>query len=309
MVLAAQVIAGWAAIAQGKLTADMQVRLGKEAMARAGCASGDILSFDLEAADRIVVRRIAAEQDPDYVTPLRDEFGCPIPPGWLNQAFTSIPDAEQSIRNGYASAQLIAAWAAECGADMGPAATIFDFGCGCGRVLRHWPRFTKAAVQGCDLRADSVDWLTRHMPFGRYFAGSQTPPIAVASGSVDVLYAISVLTHLDRQSQIDWLAEWRRMVKPGGVVIATFHGEDMIDKRFGHMPAARQRMLDRLRDGGGASFTQDRGWDNIFPDFYQTACNSTEYVKAEWTRHFKIAKLVPSGGFANLQNAVVLVPL
>ena len=309
MAVAPEAIAGLEVMARGILTADLQVRLPREAMASGPWASGDILSFALEDTDRIVIRRINAEQDPDYLTPLRDSFGCPIPPGWLNQAFTSIPDAEQSIRNGYASAQLISAWAAECGVDMASAGTIFDFGCGCGRVLRHWPRFTKASVVACDLKAQSVDWLTRHMPFGRYFTGSEAPPIAIESGSVDVLYAISVLTHLDRQSQLDWLAEWRRMVKPDGVVIATFHGEDMIEKRFGQQPVAMQRMLDRLRDGGGVSFTEDRGWDNIFPEFYQTACNSTAYVKAEWTRHFRIARLVPSGGFANHQNAVVLVPI
>ncbi len=39
------------------------------------------------------------------------------------------------------------------------------------------------------------------------------------------VYSVSVFTHLDERGQFDWLAEVRRVLRPGGVALLTVHGE------------------------------------------------------------------------------------
>jgi hypothetical protein len=40
-----------------------------------------------------------------------------------------------------------------------------------------------------------------------------------------VVYAISVLTHLTEDLGVRWVADWRRMLKPGGVLVCTTIGD------------------------------------------------------------------------------------
>jgi len=42
---------------------------------------------------------------------------------------------------------------------------VLDFGCGCGRVLRHWSGVHGTGVYGCDINPKMVDWCNEHLPF------------------------------------------------------------------------------------------------------------------------------------------------
>jgi SAM-dependent methyltransferase len=104
--------------------------------------------------------------------------------------------------------------------------SILDFGCGAGRTLRHFVADERAIeLWGCDIDAESIAWLEEHMtPPLNLFVNGERPPLPQADESFDVVYCISVFTHLT-DSWSEWLLELHRVLKPGGLLIATFMGE------------------------------------------------------------------------------------
>lgn len=105
---------------------------------------------------------------------------------------------------------------------------VLDFGCGSARVLRHFDREAEHGVfWGCDIDERSVAWDEANLspPF-RFFRNGPAPPLSLPTGSVDLIWAMSVFTHIaDLWS--DWLMEMHRLLVPGGVLIASYLGEGM----------------------------------------------------------------------------------
>jgi len=107
---------------------------------------------------------------------------------------------------------------------MNSVGAILDFGCGCGRVARHLQDFP-GQLFGSDIDRHAVDWCREHLPFGGFSHNELEPPLALASESIDVAFAYSVLTHLPVALQQAWVAELTRIVRPGGLLLITTHGE------------------------------------------------------------------------------------
>jgi SAM-dependent methyltransferase len=105
---------------------------------------------------------------------------------------------------------------------------VLDFGCGSARVLRHFAQqAARAVLCGSDMDRASIDWDTANLspPF-RFFQNGVAPPLPLTTGSLDLIWAMSVFTHIaDRWS--DWLLEMHRVLAPGGMLIASFLGEGM----------------------------------------------------------------------------------
>ncbi len=120
---------------------------------------------------------------------------------------------------------------------------ILDFGCGCGRLLRHLPKYTKATLSGCDYNAKLIAWCEKNLPIARFAVNSLEPPLPYADGSFDFIYARSVFTHLTEEGQSNWFRELARVLKPDGVIYATMHGEQF----FTQLSPEEQQSV---RDGG-----------------------------------------------------------
>jgi SAM-dependent methyltransferase len=111
---------------------------------------------------------------------------------------------------------------------------VLDFGCGSARVLRHFA--TEAAqgeFTGCDIDPPSIEWAAGHMspPF-RFFRNRPTPPLELAAGSLDLIWAMSVFTHIT-DAWSDWLVEMHRLLAPGGMLLASWLGEGMWEALLG----------------------------------------------------------------------------
>jgi SAM-dependent methyltransferase len=102
---------------------------------------------------------------------------------------------------------------------------VLDFGCGPGRTLRHFlSEAEHAEIWGVDIAGESIDQLRREFcpPLHARQCG-YAPPLGVEYGSFDLVWAISVFTHLTDNS-IPWLLELHRLLGPGGLLIATYMG-------------------------------------------------------------------------------------
>lgn len=102
---------------------------------------------------------------------------------------------------------------------------VLDFGCGCGRVLRHWARLRGPRVHGVDYNRELIEWVARNLPFVDVRQNHLRPPLPFSSASFDLVYALSVFTHLDAELGRLWLAELRRVLRPGGRLFFTTQGE------------------------------------------------------------------------------------
>jgi SAM-dependent methyltransferase len=96
-----------------------------------------------------------------------------------------------------------------------------DFGCGCGRLARYLiesgvPR----SYSGVDVDARQIDWAARNLG-GRFTVMRPEPPLPFDDASFDVVLAISIFTHFTETEQFGWLAEIRRLLRPGGRLVST----------------------------------------------------------------------------------------
>jgi SAM-dependent methyltransferase len=187
---------------------------------------------------RTQFRRIEADEDacaiyvlessPDE-QPLMGEDGLPIPPpemvglvaGWIQPA--------EFYRYGRYAATWIAEMLARNGVDPQTLGTVLDFGCGCGRVARHWPSFTSAQLYGSDYNPHLVRWCAQNLPFGRFEVNGLEPPLPFADDSFDLVHALSVFTHFDADLHLRWMEELVRVVRPGGLLLPTFHGRSRVE--------------------------------------------------------------------------------
>jgi SAM-dependent methyltransferase len=115
---------------------------------------------------------------------------------------------------------------------------VLDFGCGCGRVARHWGAVAGPELHGCDYNRELVEWCAANLCRLRATRNEPAPPLPYVSGSFDLIYALSVFTHLDEGLQREWLAEFRRLLAPGGLLVVSVLGASVAD-RLG--PAERHR--------------------------------------------------------------------
>jgi SAM-dependent methyltransferase len=145
--------------------------------------------------------------------------GLPLPPARLRLMVAGVPGAEWFVAGGRAAAQSIRDAVPVPLESMG---SILDFGCGCGRVIRWW-RELPTEIHGSDFNPTLVRWCRENLPFGEFEVNGAEPPLPYADDSFDLVYALSVLTHLPVETQRRWLDELARVAQAW--VLVSIHGE------------------------------------------------------------------------------------
>jgi SAM-dependent methyltransferase len=182
-----------------------------------------------------------------------------------------------------------------------PPKRLLDWGCGSGRVVYHFLRDPdRPSVTGSDVDAEAIAWCQKHLPAATFAANGMRPPLPFAADAFDVVVAHSVFTHLDRQLQREWLADIRRVLRPGGLFVTSAHGP--FAARFTFPPETAALVQQRgIRDD-----LQDRALDGVVaPGYYRSTFQTPEYTCNEWGRQFEVLEYV-EGGMQNFQDLVVL---
>lgn len=104
---------------------------------------------------------------------------------------------------------------------------ICDWGCGPMRVLRHLPEFVgkKHTFIGLDYNRETISWAKSSFPDIEFKLNNLNPPLPLEDSSVDVIYCISVFTHLSEDVFKAYVSDIYRALKKGGILIATLHGD------------------------------------------------------------------------------------
>jgi SAM-dependent methyltransferase len=117
-----------------------------------------------------------------------------------------------------------------------------EWGCGPGRIARHMraalgPAWALAAT---DVDARAIAWCRDNVPGVAFSANDPRPPLPYGAASFDVVYCVSVVTHLDTSTQRAWMAEVARVLRAGGVFLASFHS----DKARGYLSRRERDAFD-----------------------------------------------------------------
>jgi SAM-dependent methyltransferase len=168
--------------------------------------------------------------------------GLPLPPPRLRQLVSGrSADAEYFIRIGEAMNTSIRGAAARAGSPVEKMEAILDFGCGSGRVTRHWAGLQGPEIHGCDYNEELVSWCAANLPFLRVERNELEPPAQYEDGRFDLVYALSVLSHLSEPLGGRWVAEYRRLLRPGGLLVISVLGEQATHR----LPAEERERFDR----------------------------------------------------------------
>lgn len=165
----------------------------------------------------------------------------------------------------------------------GPGQSVLDWGCGAGRVASviaaGWP---DAELHGCDIDAEAVAWCQANVP-GQFITCPLYPPLDYPDASFDAIFAVSVMTHLRRHVQRKWLKELARMLRPGGLLLATVHGQAQAEA-FGVHDLAGIRDHYMNVDGVPAP-----------GDYYRDVIQAEAYTRDAWADWFEIVSYEPAG--------------
>ena len=104
---------------------------------------------------------------------------------------------------------------------------ILDWGCGPGRISRHLPTILdkSCAVYGTDYNKTTINWCKKNLTNIHFSDNELVPPLNYSEGEFDVVYGISIFTHLSKEMHFAWIDELSRILKKGGILFITTQTE------------------------------------------------------------------------------------
>ena len=97
---------------------------------------------------------------------------------------------------------------------------MLDFGCGCGRTIM-WFAGKKVKFDGTDIDSEAIQWCHNNLKFAKFAVNDIMPPLEYEDSKFDLIYSMSVFTHLDEYRQFQWLIELKRVLREDGILIIT----------------------------------------------------------------------------------------
>jgi SAM-dependent methyltransferase len=176
---------------------------------------------------------------------------------------------------------------------------ILDFGCGCARIIRalHFTR-NGHELYGSDIDEEAIGWCqNNYQGMAEFYANPFEPPTKYPDGFFDLIYSISVFTHLPEDMQFRWLEELKRITRPGGQLVLTFHGKHALQT----WPVAEQKMNSQEH----GFLYLDLGETEGLPGFYKNAYHKHDYIRSEWGKYFEVLD-IKERAVHGFQDAAVL---
>ncbi|MCC5973458.1 MAG: class I SAM-dependent methyltransferase [Rubellimicrobium sp.] len=182
---------------------------------------------------------------------------------------------------------------------------IMEIGCASGRVLRHFAFQSEATeIWGSDINHRHIRFLNTHMPAHvRAVAVPALPHYPVEDNHFDLVTAYSVFTHVDT-FETAFLAELRRMLRPGGIAYLTVSDESHRDMLQQGTTETSRRLAERIAgtfpDGAEllkGPLTEEKRYlrHRQTGPYRGIVFTPQEQITTVWSRFFQIEEIIPSG--------------
>jgi SAM-dependent methyltransferase len=206
--------------------------------------------------------------------------GLPLPPARMRAQVGPLhADARFFLESGKHNAELVRSLV-----PLDGVGALLDWGCGCGRVLRHWAGLQHTGVHGCDINPKMVAWCNEHLPFVEASINDLSPPLPYDNGSFDLVYAFSVMTHLSEDLQRAWMDECHRVLKPGGFLLFSTLGEYFVERD--RLTSEERRSFER----GNIVVLYERSPGTSLCSAY----HPPDYVRRELAGNFEVVSFRPA---------------
>lgn len=108
--------------------------------------------------------------------------------------------------------------------------SFLEFASGFGRFTRHLVRKLPAsALSVSDIVPEAMDFLPAHFPV-QAFASTAVPEDLALPRQFQVVFVLSLFSHLPASTWSRWLAKLWQATAPGGLLILSTHGQSCIDR-------------------------------------------------------------------------------
>lgn len=137
---------------------------------------------------------------------------------------------------------------------------VLDFGVSWGRILRFFARDTATScLYGVDIEERFLEFARRDLPRDVNLERiTSEPPLPFPEASIDVIYAYSVFSHLPQDLADAWVADFARVLKPGGIACLT-------TRPRAHLRTPTEAYATAIGDPAKAEDRYDKGEFLFFP--------------------------------------------
>jgi len=236
--------------------------------------------------------------------------------GLLRDTLPGMPDAEfqrgtigavgdHALYEAFQFYEVCLEQAAAHGVPLGRHSRVLDFGCGWGRTLRFFMREVPAdRLHGVDCMTKGIAFSRETNPWCRFSLIEPLPPLDGAdfpSGAFDLVYLYSVFSHLSEEAHDRWLTEFHRLLRPGGLLMATTWSRDYFARceraRQGDTRGTHPGSLNAFRgtaewlaryDRGEFCHSPVGGGTDLSSSFYGETCIPRRYAESRWAPRFRV---------------------
>ena len=223
-----------------------------------------------------------------------------FPPEELQRQFVGM-SGQQALNEAFNFYSEIKRYTGKLGVKLGRDSRILDFGSGWGRIIRFFLKDVAAEnLYGIDVDSEMTDLCINTVRHGNYSAIKPLPPLEFSEGCFDIVYAYSVFSHLAEPVQIKWVEEFSRILKPGGILVATTQARSFIElcrtlrnqsntsnnwhHALAHSFVDTEAALADY-DSGKFLYSATGGGGPRDASFYGEAVIPQKYVEREWTKY------------------------
>jgi SAM-dependent methyltransferase len=235
-----------------------------------------------------------------------------LPPFGLQRRFNGGPDVESNIRSGLRHYRLARDRCRQLGRPLTEGSRVLDFGCGWGRILRFFLRdVSPGGLFGVDISVLGIETARSTDPHCTYLMVDPGGSLPFEDATFDLVYAMSVFSHLPEDLHLSRLEEMVRVLKHGGILVATTLSPRVL------------RLAETFREGGGYGAAWQRALANSFdeaaaaesragrfvfgakprPD-YGMSIIPRKYVESVWGKALRIHEFTDDAGV--LEQALIV---
>ncbi len=173
-------------------------------------------------------------------------------------------------------------------------ANVLEFAAGYGRFTRHLTAALPGKITCADVMPGSVDFLREQFGVAG-FESSHDPEKVAFPEKYDLVFVLSLFTHLPIPMWVPWLRALHRTTKPGGLLVISVHNEEF----------ARQAGV--VFDSAGTHFIASSESPSIDGQIYGTTFTTRQFTENLVSEVFGSAPLLyRPRAFWHGQDAVVI---